>query len=112
MGSGHRPVERARRTDCRRLHRLPLRLLRRQETVIDSIITGSVGRSLRSTAVVAIASTTFCESGSTASPKIVCLRVRWGVLPTVMKNCEPLLPGPALAIASRYGFSELRFCGG
>ncbi|COX39866.1 Uncharacterised protein [Mycobacterium tuberculosis] len=28
-------------------------------------------------------------------------RFRCGVLPTVMKNCEPLVPGPALAIASR-----------
>ena len=38
--------------------------------VIDSMTTGSVGRSLRSVAVVAMASTTFCDSGSTTSPKI------------------------------------------
>src|SRR6185295_19373770 len=104
---GHRPAERARRVDCRRLRRLPLtRPGRRQETVIDSITTGSVGRSLRSVAVVAMALTTFCDSESTTSPKIVCLRFRCGVLPTVMKNCEPLVPGPALAIASRYGLSK------
>ena len=69
--------------------------------MIDSITTGSVGRSLRSVAVVAIASTTFCDSGSTTSPKIVWRRFRCGVGVTVMKNYEPLVPGPALAIASR-----------
>ena len=51
--------------------------------------------------VVAIASTTACESASVTSPKMVWLRFRCGVWPTVMKNCEPLVPGPALAIASR-----------
>ena len=43
--------------------------------------TGSVGRSLRSVAVVAIASTTCCDSGSTTSPKIVWRRFRCGVWP-------------------------------
>jgi hypothetical protein len=28
---------------------------------------------------------------------------RWGVLRAVMKNCEPLVSGPALAIASSIG---------
>ena len=55
---------------------LPAASVSRQETVIDSITTGSVGRSLRSVAVVAMASTTFCDSGSTTSPKMVCLPVQ------------------------------------
>ena len=33
--------------------------------------------------------------------KIVCFVFSHGVAPTVMKNWEPLVPGPALAIASR-----------
>ncbi|COX41751.1 Uncharacterised protein [Mycobacterium tuberculosis] len=61
----------------------------------------SVGRSLPSVAVLEIASTTRCDSASITSPKMVWRRFRCGVLPTVMKNCEPLVPGPALAIASR-----------
>lgn len=71
------------------------------EIVIDSTTTSSVGRSLRSVGVPAMASTTFWDSGSTTSPKIVWRRLRCGVFPTVMKNCEPFVPGPALAIASR-----------
>ena len=54
---------------------------RAQEIVIDSMTTGSVGRSLPSVAVVAIASTTCCESASVTSPKIVWRRFRCGVLP-------------------------------
>ena len=51
--------------------------------------------------VVAIASTTSREDWSATSPKMVCLPVSHGVAPTVMKNCEPLVPGPAFAIARR-----------
>jgi len=76
-------------------------LIPAQEMVIDSMTTASVGRSLPSVLVVEIASTTFCDSGSATSPKIVWRRFKCGVLPTVMKNCEPLVPGPALAIASK-----------
>ena len=47
------------------------------------------------------ASTTFWEAGSVTSPKIVCLPVSQAVAPTVMKNCEPFVPGPAFAMASR-----------
>jgi len=32
---------------------------------------------------------------------MVCFMFSQGVGATVMKNCEPLVPGPALAIASR-----------
>ena len=63
--------------------------------------TSDSGRSRRSVWVLAILSTTARDSASATSPKIVCLRLRCGVGPTVMKNCEPLVPGPALAIASR-----------
>jgi hypothetical protein len=48
----------------------------------------------------------FCDSVSTTSPKMVCLRFRCGVLRTVMKNCDPLVPGPTLALANRYGRSN------
>ena len=51
--------------------------------------------------VLAILSTTARDAASATSPKIVCLRLRCGVGPTVMKNCDPLVPGPAFAIASR-----------
>ena len=67
----------------------------------DSITTGSTGRSPAPVGVVAIASTTSRLSWSATSPKIVCLSVQVRGRPTVMKNCEPLVPGPALAIASR-----------
>ena len=70
--------------------------------------TGSLGRSRRSVAVVAMASTTFCDSGSTTSPKMVCLRFRCGVLPTVMKNCEPLVPGPRVRHRQQVGLVELQ----
>ena len=40
------------------------------------------------------------------TPKMVCLLSSHGVGPTVMKNCDPLVPGPVLAIASRYGRSK------
>ena len=63
--------------------------------------TGSTGRSIGPVGVVAIASTTSREASSATSPKMVCLPVQAGSGPTVMKNCEPLVPGPALAIASR-----------
>ena len=38
---------------------------------------------------------------STTSPKMVCLPSRCGVGTKVMKNCEPSVPGPALAIAQQ-----------
>ena len=63
--------------------------------------TGSTGRSPPPVGVVAIASTTSRDAWSATSPKIVCLKFSHGVAPTVMKNCEPLVPGPAFAIASR-----------
>ena len=67
----------------------------------DSMTTGSTGLSLRPVSVVPIASTTSREAWSATSPKIVCLKFSHVVAPVVMKNCEPLVPGPALAIASR-----------
>ena len=38
---------------------------------------------------------------SMTSPKIVCLPLSHGVGATVTKNCEPFVPGPELAMASR-----------
>ena len=50
--------------------------------------------------VVAIASTTSRDVWSATSPKIVWRFWRCGVGATVTKNCEPLVPGPAFAMAS------------
>src|SRR6478735_1189280 len=69
--------------------------------------TGSTGRSPGPMSVVAIASTTSREAWSETSPKIVCLKFSQGVAPTVMKNCEPLVPGPALAVAGVVGLGAL-----
>ena len=70
-------------------------------TWTDSMPTASTGRSPGPVAVVAMASTTSRELWSATSPKIVCLKFSQVVGATVMKNCEPFVPGPALAIASR-----------
>ena len=50
--------------------------------------------------------TSSMEGSSATSPKIVCLLVSHGVSVTVRKNWDPLVPGPAFAIASRYGRSN------
>ncbi|MEZ5180542.1 MAG: hypothetical protein R2702_01465 [Acidimicrobiales bacterium] len=42
----------------------------------------------------AMASTTALIAPSATSPKMVWRFWRCGVGPTVMKNCEPLVPGP------------------
>lgn len=55
-----------------------------------------------------MASTTFLLASLLTSPKMVCLPVSHAVAPTVMKNCEPFVPGPALAMASRYGLLKAR----
>src|SRR5437868_3618054 len=44
---------------------------------------------------------------STTSPKIVCFPVSHVVGASVMKNCEPFVLGPAFAIASFPGLSNL-----
>ena len=43
---------------------------------------------------VAIASTTAWLAESFTSPKMLCLRFNHVVGATVIKNCEPLVPGP------------------
>ena len=40
---------------------------------------------------------------SATDPKTQSLPSRWSVLTVVMKNCEPLVPGPAFAMLSRPG---------
>ena len=67
----------------------------------DSSTTSCTGRSFRPVWTRLISSTTSVPS--TTSPKMVCLPFSHGVGTAVMKNCEPLVPGPALAMASRYG---------
>ena len=71
-----------------------------------SIVTGDVGRSSRSVSNAAMVSTVPRLSASDTSPKMVCLRLSHAVVPTVMKNCEPLVLAPALAMANRYGRSK------
>jgi hypothetical protein len=39
----------------------------------------------------------------------VCLRFNQAVAATVMKNCEPFVPGPALAMANKYGLSNSEY---
>ena len=73
------------------------------ETSTVSITMSDTGRSPGPVGAAAIASTTSREDWSATSPKMVCLRLSHVVGATVMKNCEPLVPGPAFAIASRYG---------
>src|SRR5690606_38784707 len=90
----------------------PARARRRSEGTAQVISTRSSttscrGRSFASVGTAAIASTTRADSSSATWPKIVCLKLRCGVGATVMKNCEPFVPGPALAIASRYGRSKV-----
>src|ERR1035437_60431 len=70
------------------------------------ILGGSFGRLLRGSA--AMRAIFFTTSRSWHCPKIVCLPLRWGVGTSVMKNCEPLVLGPLLAIASRPGWSKVR----
>src|SRR5690606_15280652 len=67
--------------------------------VTDWRTTGSSGLSIWSVATSEMATTTSLPS--TTSPKIVCRPLSQSVVPTVMKNWDPLLFGPALAIASR-----------
>jgi hypothetical protein len=72
----------------------------------DSSTMSWAGRSRRSVWVWLMACTR--SAPSVTSPKMVCLPVSQGVGTTVMKNCEPLVPGPALAMASRYGRVKAR----
>ena len=68
------------------------------DDVVDRLVLDPVG-------TAASLSTTSRLGPSATSPKIVCLPLSHGVAPTVMKNCEPLVPLPmrlpALAMASR-----------
>src|SRR6202042_1027880 len=67
--------------------------------VSDSIWIGSGGRSSRPVGVPSIVSTT--SSPAVTRPKTVCLPSSQGHASAVTtKNCEPLVFGPALAIAS------------
>src|SRR5919197_2108467 len=64
-----------------------------------SIVTGSRGRSRASRSTPEMSSTTSCPS--TTWPKTVCLPSSHEHSSAVtMKNCEPFVFGPALAIAS------------
>src|SRR5215472_9633625 len=65
------------------------------------IFTGLNGRSLRGS----VAARAICFTSSLLShwPKIVCRPSRCGVGTSVMKNCDPFVFGPELAIAKRPG---------
>ena len=80
---------------------------------IDQLLTRSIstrsidhvlqGRSPGPVGVLAIASTTFADCSSATWPKMVCRWFRCGVGPTVMKNCEPLVPGPGVRHRQQVG---------
>ena len=63
--------------------------------VTDWSTTSVAGRSPGTVCTRLILSTT--SAPPMTSPKIVCLPFSHGVGPTVIKNCEPLVPGPAFA---------------
>ena len=63
--------------------------------------------------VVGVASTRAMEATSRTVwashwPKMVCLPLSCGTAASVMKNCEPLVLGPELAMARRPGSSKVR----
>ena len=78
------------------------------------ITQSSTGRSWPPVRTVLSSSTTFLDSSSATSPKMVCLPCNQVVGAVVMKNCEPLVPRPlrvpAFAMASMYG--ALKFSSG
>src|ERR1700690_1524537 len=80
-----------------------LDLLRVMVTFFITTSVVGLSRGPRSTPVILATS----DSGAQL-PKMVCLPFRYIGVPSVMKNCEPFVPGPALAIASRPGLSNLR----
>ena len=80
--------------------------------VTRSITTGSTGRSPRPVWAAEIASTTSRPASSATSPKIVCLRLSQGWAPTVMKNCDPLVPGTGVGHGQQVGPVEHAAQGG
>ena len=68
------------------------------------ILISSYGLSALFALAFSIACTT--SSPDNTLPKIVCLLSSQGVVVVVMKNCDPLVPGPALAILTVYGLAE------
>src|ERR1019366_169183 len=79
----------------------------RGSTIFTCMTFGGLnGRSLRGS--VARRVICFTNSGLSHCPKMVCLPFRCGVGTSVMKNCEPLVCGPLLAMARRPGWSKAR----
>ena len=76
-------------------------------TVTLLIVIGVTGLSCAPVFAFAIASTTPWLAASFTSPKIECLRFNHVVGATVIKNCEPFVPGPEFAIARMYGRSKV-----
>ncbi len=84
--------------------RTKLTLLAKDEglRVID-LASGEMSKEVSNEDMTKIFETTSWEAGSVTSPKIVWWLFSCGVGATVMKNWDPLVPGPALAMASRNG---------
>src|SRR5438045_6187967 len=82
-------------------------------TMVTRLMTTGVrGLSLELRSTRAMEDTSRMEWAS-QTPKMVCLPLSWGTGSSVMKNWLPLVPpaegpGPALAMASRPGWSEVR----
>lgn len=67
----------------------------------SAMTTGVCGRSLPSVSTISMRLTSAIPSAT--SPNTTCLPSRCGVVRNVMKNCDPLVPGPAFAIDNRPG---------
>ncbi len=67
------------------------------------MVTSSTGRSPIPVRTPSMASTTFLDSSSATSPKMLCLPCSQPVGMVVMKNCEPLVPLAHLDAGVRHG---------
>src|SRR5215475_8019230 len=104
----YRPIAQAMTSRKPQGSRLPRKSTHYTRSIFtDFTCTGFSGLFWRSAATLEILSAMLWPS--TTSPKMVCLPVSHVVGATVMKNCEPLVFGPALAMASLPGLSKL--CG-
>src|SRR5690606_16520551 len=99
QASGHRPAGAAGLGEDHSLSRW---------MVTDSKTTSWVGRSLASVGTWEIATATSRLSSSATSPKMVCMPSSHGVGTVVMKNWDPFVFGPELAMASLPGSSKIR----
>lgn len=68
-----------------------------------TILTAFLGRSISPVGVPSIRLTTSIDASSRTLPNTTCRPSNHGQATVVMKNCDPLVPGPAFAIDNRPG---------